>query len=75
MRLEALDAPMDLQGIHFSEPFGFLDYNHLQMNAFCVLSDSGTISEEASILRLPSGDSEVVDRKTRGSRQRLDHHG
>ena len=36
MRLEALDAPMDLQGIHFSEPFGFLDYNHLQMKAFCV---------------------------------------
>lgn len=30
------------------EPFGFFDYNHLQMNAFCVVSDSGTLPEEAS---------------------------
>lgn len=30
------------------EPFGFSDYNHLQMNAFCVVSDSGTLPEEAS---------------------------
>jgi len=30
------------------QPFGFSDYNHLQMNAFCVVSDSGTIPEEAS---------------------------
>lgn len=29
-------------------PFGFLDYNHLQMNAFCVVSDSGTLPEEAA---------------------------
>lgn len=36
------------------KPFGFADYNHLQMNAFCVVSDSGTIAEEASYFKFPA---------------------
>ena len=36
------------------KPFGYLDYNNLQINAFCVVSDSGTIPEEASYFKFPA---------------------
>lgn len=40
--------------LHFSEPFGFFDFVHLQKHARCVITDSGTVQEESCILGVPS---------------------
>ena len=43
-----------LEGIDFHEPFGYLDYNKLQLDSLCVISDSGTVSEESAIMKFPA---------------------
>ena len=53
-RLEASDNLKMNSLIRFLKPFGFTDYVHLQMNALCTVSDSGTISEESAILNFPA---------------------
>jgi UDP-N-acetylglucosamine 2-epimerase len=53
-QLESIPGYTETKGVVFQEPFGFVDYNKLQLNAKCVLSDSGTISEESIILGFPA---------------------
>ncbi len=53
-RLDALAVQKKSELVRFHEPFGFLDYNRLQLSAACVLSDSGTVSEESTMLGFPA---------------------
>ncbi len=53
-RLKSLGKIKLSENIRFLKPFGFLDYVNLQMNAKCVVSDSGTICEESAILSFPA---------------------
>lgn len=53
-KLESIGFVNNNPLIEFMKPFGFLEYVKMEQNAFCVISDSGTITEEASILHFPA---------------------
>lgn len=52
--MERWDIQSNNNHIFFYHPFGFFDFIHLEKNALCVLSDSGTVQEECCILKVPS---------------------
>ncbi|MEP6715546.1 MAG: UDP-N-acetylglucosamine 2-epimerase (non-hydrolyzing), partial [Terriglobia bacterium] len=53
-KLQSFGIDPATAGIRFLEPFGFFDFVHLEQHAFCVLSDSGTVQEEACIFGVPN---------------------
>lgn len=53
-RLDDLGLKSDNDLLRYMKPFGLMDYLKLQMSSYCVVSDSGTITEEASLLNLPA---------------------
>jgi UDP-N-acetylglucosamine 2-epimerase (non-hydrolysing) len=53
-RLKDFDITIENSNLHFSEPFGFFDFITLERQAYCVLSDSGTVQEECAIFGVPN---------------------
>lgn len=53
-KMQEFGVDVQNQRIRFMEPFGFFDFVHLERNAFCVFSDSGTVQEECSIFKVPN---------------------
>ncbi len=53
-RMQSFGIQAQGDGIQYLQPFGFFDFVHLEQNAFCVLSDSGTVQEECAIFKVPN---------------------
>jgi UDP-N-acetylglucosamine 2-epimerase (non-hydrolysing) len=53
-KIEAFGIDLKRAGLFFPEPFGFFDFLRLEQDAFCLLSDSGTVQEEACIFGVPN---------------------
>ena len=53
-KFEQFGVGIEQQGLRFLEPFGFFDFLALERSAFCILSDSGTVQEEACIMGVPN---------------------
>ena len=54
LRMQSFGVDPKNTDVRFLAPFGFFDFVALEQNAFCVLSDSGTVQEECSIFKVPS---------------------
>lgn len=54
VKVNAFGVDVTRAGLRFVEPFGFFDFLRLEQEAFCILSDSGTVQEEACILGVPN---------------------
>jgi UDP-N-acetylglucosamine 2-epimerase (non-hydrolysing) len=52
--METFGIDLKRAGLSFPEPFGFFDFVRLEQSAFCLLSDSGTVQEEACIFSVPN---------------------